>query len=162
VINYCYISEDDFGANIDLTEEEQTRLLLEYERECESKKLLQSSSERNAMEDARLLAHDVRDNHYSSCVSGSRSEPSIATEVVSCPTSSCDKGTNKQGKVNRCGVKQEFATDETVYLKTKEKKDMVIVTDGNSCHTSSCSGDKGTTVYIPCDFTPDNYVQHIF
>jgi hypothetical protein len=24
---------------------------------------------------------------------------------------------------------------------------MVVVTDGNSCHTSSCSGDKGTITW---------------
>jgi hypothetical protein len=149
LISCCYVSEYDFGANIDLTEEEQTRLLLEYEKECESKKLLQSNSERDTMDDARLLVPDVRDNHYSSCVSASRSEPSIASEVVSCQTNAADKGTNKREKLNRYGVKEEFSTDEPIGLKTKEKKDMVIVTDGNSCHTSSCSGDKGITVYIP-------------
>lgn len=95
-----------------------------------------------------MLANDVRDNHYSSCVSASTSEPSIASEVVSCQTSSADRETNKQEKLSRNGVKEEFAMDEPVGLKTKEKKDMVIVTDGNSCHTSSCSGDKGTTAYI--------------
>jgi hypothetical protein len=95
-----------------------------------------------------LLAHDVRDNHYSPCVSASTSEPSTSSEAASCQTTSADRETNKQEKLSRCGVKEEFATDEPVGLKTKEKKDMVIVTDGNSCHTSSCSGDKGTTVYI--------------
>jgi len=95
-----------------------------------------------------LLANDVRDNHYSSCVSASTSEPTIASEVVSCQTSPADRETNKQEKLSRSGVQEEFATDEPVGLKTREKKDMVIVTDGNSCHTSSCSGDKGTTVYI--------------
>jgi len=148
LISDCYISEYDFGANIDLTEEEQTRLLLEYEKECENNKLLRSNSERNTREDAKLLAHDVRDNHYSSCVSASTSEPAIASEVVTRQTSSADRETNKQEKLSRNGVKEEFAVDEPVNLKTKEKKDMVIVTDGNSCHTSSCSGDKGTTVYI--------------
>lgn len=140
--NFQWDQEYDFGANIDLTEEEQTRLLLEYEKECESNKLLRSNSERNTREDAKLLAHDVRDNHYSSCVSASTSEPSIASEVVTRQTSSADRETNKQEKLSRNGVKEEFAVDEPVNLKTKEKKDMVIVTDGNSCHTSSCSGDK--------------------
>lgn len=148
LISYCYISEYDFSANIELTEEEQTRLLLEYEKECESKKLQRNNTERDTREDAKLLAHDVRDNHYSPCVSASTSEPSTSSEAASCQTTSADRETNKQEKLSRCGVKEEFATDEPVGLKTKEKKDMVIVTDGNSCHTSSCSGDKGTTVYI--------------
>ena len=137
------------------------RLLLEYEKECESKKLLQSNSERDTREDAKLLAHDVRDNHYSSCVSASTSGPSIASEAVCCQTSSVDRGTNKQEKLNKYEVKEEFATDEPIGLKTKEKKDMVIVTDGNSCHTSSCSGDKGTTVTFYFDPTCDNCVSGI-
>jgi hypothetical protein len=138
-----YISEVDFGANIELTEEEQSRLLLEYEKECENKKLLRSNSERNSKEDAMMLACGVRGNHYSPFICESRSEPSIASRVDSCQTSLGDKATSKQESLNRDGQKGEFMTDELAVFGTKEKKDMVIVTDGNSCHTSSSSGDKG-------------------
>lgn len=90
-----------------------------------------------------MLARDVRGNHYSSFVCESRSEPSIASKVDSCQTSSGDKETKEQENLNTDGQK-ELMTDELVVFKTKEKKDMVFVTDGNSCHTSSSSGDKGT------------------
>jgi hypothetical protein len=144
MISFSYISEEDFGANIELTEEEQTRLLIEYEKECENKKLLRSNSEKDSREDAMMLAYDVRDNHYSSLICESRSEPCIASKVDSCQASSVDKTTSKQESLNIDGEKGEFMMDEPIGFKTKEKKDMVIVTDGNSCHTSSCSGDKGT------------------
>jgi hypothetical protein len=142
------LSEKDFGSNIELTEEEQTRLLLEYEKECENKKLLHSSSERDSSEDAMMLAYNLRDNHYSSFICESISEPCIATKVDSHQANSDDNTTNKQEKLNKFGEKGEFNIDETSGFKTKEKKDMVIVTDGNSCHTSSCSGDKGTITKI--------------
>jgi hypothetical protein len=141
----CLFSENDFGSNIELTEEEQTRLLLEYEKECENKKLLQSSSEKDSSEDAMMLAYNVRDNHYSSSfICESRSDPSIATKVDSHQANLDDNITSKQENLNKFGEKGEFNIDEPVGFKTKEKKDMVVVTDGNSCHTSSCSGDKGT------------------
>lgn len=124
--NFQWDQEEDFAANIELSEEDQTRLLLEYEKECENKKLQRSNSEKDS--DAMMLAYDVRDNHYSSSfICESRSEPAIASKV--------DNSTNKQDG-------GEFIIDEPIGFKTKEKKDMVIVTDGNSCHTSSCSGDK--------------------
>ncbi|XP_021914019.1 BSD domain-containing protein 1-like isoform X2 [Zootermopsis nevadensis] len=135
--------QDDFGTNIELTEEEQTRLLLEYERECESKKLLRSNSERNSREDAMMSACGVRGNQHSSFICESRSEPSIASKMDGCQMTTSDKATSKQENLNRDGQKGELMTgDESVLFKTKEKKDMVIVTDGNSCHTSSSSGDK--------------------
>lgn len=140
----CLLSEKDFGASIELTEEEQTRLLLEYEKECENKKLLRSSSERDNSEDAMMLAYNVRDNHYSPVISESISEPYIATKADSHQANSDDNIANKQEKLNKFAEKGEFNIDEPTGFKTKEKKDMVIVTDGNSCHTSSCSGDKGT------------------
>ncbi|PNF17062.1 hypothetical protein B7P43_G00845 [Cryptotermes secundus] len=140
--NFQWDQEKDFGANIELTEEEQTRLLLEYEKECENKKLLRSSSERDSSEDAMMLAYNVRDNHYSPVISESISEPYIATKVDSHQANSDDNIANKQEKLNKFAEKGEFNIDEPTGFKTKEKKDMVIVTDGNSCHTSSCSGDK--------------------
>lgn len=142
------LSEKDFGSNIELTEEEQTRLLLEYEKECENKKILHSSSERDSSEDAMMLAYNLRDNHYSSCICESISEPCIATKVDSHQANSDDNITNKQEKLNKFGEKGEVNIDESSGFKTKEKKDMVIITDGNSCHTSSCSGDKGTITKI--------------
>jgi hypothetical protein len=85
---------------------------------------------------------DVRDNHYSPSICESRSEPSIACKVDTCQTGSGERAA-KQEKLNKDGQKGDFMTDELVIFKTKEKKDMVIITDGNSCHTSSTSGDKG-------------------
>ncbi|KAJ9578394.1 hypothetical protein L9F63_005383, partial [Diploptera punctata] len=122
--NFQWDQEEDFGANIELTEEEQTRLLLEYEKECADKKLTRSNSEKENKEDALMMAYNVRDNYYSPIISESRSEPAIASKVDS-TTPSIQKD-----------------EDETIGYKTKEKKDMVIISDGNSCQTSSCSGDK--------------------
>jgi hypothetical protein len=94
------------------------------------------------------MACNVRDNHYSSVICESISEPSPATKVDSHQTSSCDNVTNKLDKLSKFGEKGEINIDEPVSFKAKEKKDLVIVTDGNSCHTSSCSGDKGTITKI--------------
>ncbi|PSN43085.1 hypothetical protein C0J52_19295 [Blattella germanica] len=103
-------------------EEEQTRLLLEYEKECEDKKLQRSNSERTANEDALLMACNVRDNHYSSSViCESRSEPAIAT--------------NLDGSVDKSPCPQENEIkdiiDESIGFKTKEKKDMGLTTESN-------------------------------
>lgn len=122
--NFQWDKEENFGANIELTEEEQMKLLLEYEKECERKKLQRSNSEKDIREDALMMAYNVRDNHYSPIISESRSEPAIATNL---------------NNTTPCIQKDE---DESIGFKTKEKKDMVIISDGNSCQTSSCSGDK--------------------
>jgi hypothetical protein len=90
------------------------------------------------------MSYNVRDNHYSSFICESVSEPSIATKVDSHQANSNDNITSKQEKLNKLEEKGEFNIDEAVSFKTREKKDMVIISDGNSCHTSSCSGDKGT------------------
>jgi hypothetical protein len=94
------------------------------------------------------MACNVRDNHYSSVISESISEPSPATTVDSHQADSYDNVTNKVDRLNKLGEKGECNVDEPVSFKAKEKTDMVIISDGNSCHTSSCSGDKGTIIKI--------------
>ena len=87
---------------------------------------MRSNSENDSKEDALMMDYNVKDNYYSPIISESRSEPAIATKI---------------DNTTPCIQKYE---DDSIGFKTKEKKDMVIVSDGNSCQTSSCSGDKGT------------------
>ncbi|KAK7867046.1 hypothetical protein R5R35_005686 [Gryllus longicercus] len=114
--NFCW-EQEDFGTHIELSEEEQTRLLQEYEKECENKKLL-----RNTSQEENLV---VEDNHYSENVN----ETPVDTPV------------KKSSSVIQKDKEQSEDTDD---LSVGERKDLVIVSpDGNSCHTtSSCSGDK--------------------
>nr|CAD7257100.1 unnamed protein product [Timema shepardi] len=57
--NFRWDKDLDFASNIDLTEEEQIKLLAEYEKECADKKL-------KGEVDDPLLGMDLQDNHYSS------------------------------------------------------------------------------------------------
>jgi hypothetical protein len=51
------VTDEAFGNNVELSEEEQTRILLEYERECKTK---QTSAEKTPAD----LANSIRDDHY--------------------------------------------------------------------------------------------------
>lgn len=117
----CFISEKD----TDLTEEEQIRLLQEYQKECQEKTLKCKDN---------LLSESFEDNHYSSAVESRNGgvDPSLLKETES--------NKNLQNK-NPIEISEE--KDYLAVLKTREKKDMVIISEGNSCQTSSCSGDKG-------------------
>lgn len=120
--NFCW-DQEDFGTHIELSEEEQTRILLEYEKECEDKK-----SRQNASQEGKLV---VEDNHYSDSVN---TTDAPADTPVDTPVKTSSLVVEKDKE-------QPEDPDD---LSVGERKDLVIVSpDGNSCHTtSSCSGDK--------------------
>ncbi|XP_068082953.1 BSD domain-containing protein 1 [Anabrus simplex] len=134
--NLCW-EKEDFATNIELSEEEQIRLLQEYEKECEDKKL-----HRNGNKDDSLLVQNFKDNHYSASSSGISEVAQVDTKLEEFSDPSNTTSHVKTGKESesRDGVAVKYDLD---LLKTKERKDLVIVSaDGISCHTSSCSGDK--------------------
>lgn len=116
--NFCW-EQEDFGPHIELSEEEQTRLLQEYEKECEKKKLQQNSTEGENLK--------LEDNHYSENVQPDHQ----AQKEVQMSSSAPEKDKTQP-------------IEEPDDLSVGERKDLVIINpDGNSCHTnSSCSGDK--------------------
>ncbi|XP_049764171.1 BSD domain-containing protein 1-like [Schistocerca cancellata] len=125
--------EQDFGPNIELSEEEQIRILQEYEKECEEKRLKQDQE--------TLLDSSFKFNHYSdingSLVLASSSLKGADVDIVETTDDIkrgyCDKDSDDIDSLEK---------DCIGMLQTREKKDMVVVGYSPSAHTSSCSGDK--------------------
>lgn len=103
---------------MDLTEEEQIRLLQEYEKEC-LEKTIKGEDSQFASE---LVGGD--DKHYISSVK------EVDPDTIA-------------PKDSDIGVESNEELNYVTGLRMREKKDMVIVSEGNSCRNSFSSGDKG-------------------
>lgn len=144
------ILDEDFGGDVDIPEEEQVRLLSEYQKERE-----EADRRNKLMKDKKVNSEEEETVECSSGVNED-SDVKSATFSSSCVNASVPKSdlTARPGNTravdslarfpeerNENSLHSEFEAGET---KIREKNDMVIIGDASSaCTTSSSSGDKG-------------------